>query len=90
VNQVSNEIGRRIKEAREEQGLTQKDLAVAIGVNPATLCWYETGQTCCSIPALLRIIDYLQIPMSALLPRKISSLAIALEKAKVNLEQSFK
>lgn len=38
------EIGRKIQEAREETGLTQADLAKALGLTQAALSNYELGK----------------------------------------------
>ena len=38
------EIGHRIPAAREEQGLTRKDLAMRIQVSPSTITRYENGK----------------------------------------------
>lgn len=38
------EIGHRISAAREEQGLTRKDLAMRIQVSPSTITRYENGK----------------------------------------------
>jgi transcriptional regulator with XRE-family HTH domain len=38
------ELGQRIREAREEKGLSQADLAMKVEVNRATILHYERGQ----------------------------------------------
>ena len=38
------EIGRKIQQAREESGLTQKDLSRALGITQAALSNYELGK----------------------------------------------
>jgi transcriptional regulator with XRE-family HTH domain len=38
------EIGRKIQQAREEKGLTQSDLALALGLTQAALSNYELGK----------------------------------------------
>lgn len=64
-------IGRSIASRRVAHGLTQKDLAVAIGISQNTICSYETGSSSpsfanagaiaevlgCTVDDLLRIPD---------------------------------
>jgi transcriptional regulator with XRE-family HTH domain len=38
------EIGKKIQQAREERGLTQVDLALALGITQAALSNYELGK----------------------------------------------
>jgi DNA-binding XRE family transcriptional regulator len=38
-------VGRRLRELREERGLTQAELARRAGVSNATLCFLESGET---------------------------------------------
>lgn len=37
-------LGERLKEQREELGLTQRELAERLGINPVTYLHYEKGQ----------------------------------------------
>lgn len=52
-------IGENIKTARKALGLSQDDLAYAIGANRVTISKYETGIYLPSVPALQRLADAL-------------------------------
>lgn len=44
-NQCMSTIGKRIKARREDLGLTQEDLATAVGIKQPSLCSIEGGKT---------------------------------------------
>lgn len=48
-------IGEKIKELRKALGMSQDDLAEAIGANRVTISRYETGMYYPSVPALERL-----------------------------------
>ncbi len=50
-----NEIGRIIKEARKEKGLTQKELGEKLGVSYQMIAQYESGHRKPKIETLKRI-----------------------------------
>ena len=50
-----NEIGRIIKEARKEKGLTQKELGEKLGVSYQMIAQYESGRRKPKIETLKRI-----------------------------------
>lgn len=58
MGNVNNLIGARIKEAREELGLTQGEFAKKLHVSRSTICLYEKGL---SMPDALFIRDVAQI-----------------------------
>lgn len=64
-------IGQFIKERREELGLTQQVLADQIGVMPATLSLYESGNRNPDLNRLAVIADKLHVPMATLLDIEI-------------------
>lgn len=53
-------IGENIKNARKMLGMSQDDLADAIGANRVTISQYETGKYFPSVPALQRLAEALQ------------------------------
>jgi transcriptional regulator with XRE-family HTH domain len=55
------ELGRRIREERERQGLTQEKLADAIDVTKQQLSKYETGKDGISVIRLGKLARYLQV-----------------------------
>ena len=56
---MSNEIGNRIREARVQAGLKQKELAEKIGVSESRVSQYEKGSQNPRIGTLLKIADAL-------------------------------
>mgnify|MGYP002480333027 CR=1 FL=1 len=61
-------VGKKIKEAREAQNLTQNDLAAKAGVNVNYFAMIERGEVNFSFDKLLRIIKALKIKSSQILP----------------------
>ena len=59
-------IGSNIKEARKALGLSQDDLAEAIGANRVTISRYETDSYLPSVPALERLAIALRTTPSKL------------------------
>lgn len=57
-------VGARIREAREQAGLSQYELARRTGMHPPTISRYETGKMAPSLQALATLSDLLERPMS--------------------------
>ena len=55
------EIGNLIKQARTEQGLTQKELGEKIGVGEPTVNKYEGGKQNLTVETLKRVADALSM-----------------------------
>lgn len=53
------DVGRAVRRAREQRGLTLRSLAGLLGVSPATLSAVETGRTPLTVSRLHRIADLL-------------------------------
>jgi transcriptional regulator with XRE-family HTH domain len=49
------QVARRLRELREERGLTQRELAQRAGMSPANLCFLESGETL-PLPATQRAL----------------------------------
>lgn len=60
-------IGRRIKESRLEQNMTQEDLADSIDISVAFLSRVETGKTHVNIKRLTQIAEVLKVSPGYLL-----------------------
>lgn len=60
-------IGERIKEMRNENGLTQQQLASLIGVAQNTISQYENGTANASIEIIVRLADVLHTTTDYLL-----------------------
>lgn len=59
-------VGTRIKQVREQRGLTQKDLANRIHKSPATVSAYEVGMQTPPTDVLLSIARVLHVPITYL------------------------
>jgi transcriptional regulator with XRE-family HTH domain len=57
------EVGRRIRDARDEKGWKQKDLARAVHVEPTTVSRWERGASAPDLPMLERIAAELGKPL---------------------------
>ncbi len=64
-----HEIGAAVRNARMARGITQDELAQALGVDRVTISRYEGGKRAIGIPTLLDVSAYLRIPVTLLLPR---------------------
>ena len=62
------EIGRRLRQARIAKGLTQKDMAAAIGLSHQSIQKYENGDSRLSLSTLAVLRHQLAIEPSDLLP----------------------
>lgn len=51
------EIGKRIKEQRTNSKLSQKELAIQVGVKQNTIAQYENGTAKMSIDVLVKLAD---------------------------------
>ena len=59
---MAERIGRVLREAREERGLTQADVAAALRVQRATVAGWETGRRMPDYPTLQSLMRILGIP----------------------------
>ena len=66
---MSIEIGERLAELREEQGLTQEDLAEQIPVGRSTIGSYETNNSQPSYAVLIELADVFGVSTDYLLGR---------------------
>lgn len=57
------EIGKKIQQAREERGLTQKELARRLGCTQAALSNYELGKRKLGLDLLNEIAEMLSKPL---------------------------
>lgn len=61
-----NDLGKRIKNLREEKNLTQKDLAKKLNIANSTLSQYETGQRVPSDEVKIKIAEFFQVTLDYL------------------------
>ena len=70
MNKTVGTIGRRIKELREERGLTKSELAKAIGNNYREILRWETTISEPRASKLKQIADVLAVPMDSFFEEK--------------------
>lgn len=63
---IEREVGRRIRQLRRRVGVSQAELADAIGLSFQQLQKYETGANRISISTLVLIARHLAVPVTAL------------------------
>lgn len=59
-------LGSNIRHIREEQGISQAELAKKIGVTPSTISQVESNLISLSLPAIVKLIKILNIPVGYL------------------------
>ena len=64
-----NMLGKRIKELRKKKGLTQKDLALYLGVSDRAVGYYENEQRTPPPDILQKIADFFNVSVDYLLGR---------------------
>ena len=57
------DIGQKIRDAREEQGISQKDLGMALGLSDKAISAYEASRTVPPLETLIRIAEELNKPI---------------------------
>ncbi|MHB1820922.1 MAG: helix-turn-helix domain-containing protein [Streptosporangiaceae bacterium] len=65
--QATMALGERIRQLRKEAGLSQADLAEAIGADPGRVSRYEAGRITPSADALVRLAETLNVSIDHLL-----------------------
>ena len=65
----------RLKELRTERGMTQRDVAEAIGVSPVAVCQWETGVTRPTVTNILAMSAALHCSVDDLLRPKATASA---------------
>lgn len=69
-----NHIGVRIRELREEQGISQQVLADSIGVKQTTISEIERGNNKPSWKNLQKLAQFFGVPLSQLIDEPVSPL----------------
>ena len=57
----------RLRELREEKGLSQRQLAKELGFSPNTICQYETGKREPDIRTIKKLCDFFEVTSDYLL-----------------------
>ncbi|MDY6367553.1 MAG: helix-turn-helix transcriptional regulator [Clostridia bacterium] len=60
----------KLTEIRKQEGVSQKQLANDLGVSAGNLCDWEKGRTEPNIDMLIKIADYFDVSVDALLGRE--------------------
>lgn len=70
---VMSLIANRLKELRNSKELTQKDIAIAVGINERTYRRYEAGDMDPSATTIIKLSDFFDISADYLLGRTDNS-----------------
>ena len=65
---LDRQIGMALREARLVRGVTQEELAQALGVNRTTIARYESGLRSLPVSVLPRLVTLLAVPITDLVP----------------------
>ncbi len=68
VTQIDQHVGRRIRGKRRALGLTENELATALGVDAARLGAYERGMARVPSGNLVRLSEIMEVPLSYFFP----------------------
>ena len=63
---AKEKLGERVRDLREERGLSQRRLALMIGIDKTYLCGIERGSRNPTLATLEKIADGLGIPLAEL------------------------
>lgn len=95
TSDMLSNIGKRIKEAREEQGISQKDLGMSLGLSDKAVSAYEASRTIPPLETLVRIAEELHKPLEYFIKEdspdyKIETKLATMELAVAKLLQEIK
>ena len=62
-------MNKKLRQLREEQGLTQKDIATRLGVYPSAVTRWESGEKRPELPNLVKLADLYDVSLDYLLGR---------------------
>ena len=66
-------IGQKVKKARKEKGVTQEQLAEAVGVGVTHISHLETGSGTVSLKVFVAIVNYLDCSVDELLCKEVKT-----------------
>lgn len=66
-DELLRRVGQRVARARQERGWTQERIAETVGIEPATMSRWETGDRALSLSTLAAIADCLELALGDLL-----------------------
>jgi repressor LexA len=59
MQEINRRIGQKIKEAREQKGLTQKELGEFLGYSPMGISYFEKGEREMKLSDIERVASFL-------------------------------
>lgn len=62
----------QIRQLREQKGMTQRDLAHAVGVSQPTVCDWENGKMTPELPKAVRLADLFHVSLDVIYGRSTS------------------
>ena len=65
---VDQHVGRRIRGKRRAMGLSEEDLAKALGITPEQLAEYETGKVRVPAEHLVRLCEHFNVTIGYFFP----------------------
>lgn len=74
---IKNDIGDNLRKLRKNAGLSQKQMAKALGISAATLCAYETGKTVPSMSVVVRASGIFHVSTDTILNIYSNDVAVA-------------
>lgn len=83
-------LGKRIRKAREDNGLSQIELAKIIGIAPNSLTRAENNRLNLGLESIIKIANTLNVTMNYLLYDEISDIDIEFEKLMSKLTYNTK
>jgi transcriptional regulator with XRE-family HTH domain len=91
---MSTVLSRRLKKAREEYGISQKDLGIMLGLSDKAISAYESARITPPIHTLKKISEYLKKPLSYFVDEEEESYSLqtrfaALENNFTELQKRF-
>ena len=85
---MSTAFANRITSLRKEKGLSQKEVAISLGVSQALLSHYEKGVRECGLEFVVSCADYFGVTTDYLLGRQDSKYGLINEEEKYRLLES--
>ena len=76
-----NDLGKKIKDLREEKALTPEQLAEKIGFAKSTIWAYESGKKQITVSHLTRLADFFDVSVDGLLDRTEKVIDLDLQNA---------
>lgn len=67
IDKDYEELGKRLASLRKEKGLTQRDLAAALGISKTSVANYETGTRKVSLTLLKSFADFFDVSLNELM-----------------------